>query len=75
MGPISDQAINLQPELACSPCLSLGFEYGCKNGGCMELIKTNEVLAAVQDQLNQKQENKKTRKQENKKTRKPVTNN
>lgn len=50
-GPLSDKAVVLIPKVPCHPCLSLGFEYGCKGGGCMETISVEEVLAAAEQFL------------------------
>lgn len=36
----------LRANLACSPCLKLGFEYGCKERPCMESIPLNQVQRA-----------------------------
>lgn len=47
-GPLSETAINLVPKMDCAPCLSLGFEYKCNNGGCMRTITVAEVMAAAE---------------------------
>jgi heptosyltransferase-3 len=36
----------LRANLACSPCLKLGFEYGCSARPCMEAIPLNQVQRA-----------------------------
>ncbi|MDF9406796.1 glycosyltransferase family 9 protein [Pelotomaculum isophthalicicum JI] len=46
-GPVSDKAVVIKPKIECSPCISLGFEYGCEDGGCMETITVEEVLLAA----------------------------
>ncbi len=43
-GPVSDDAVVVRSSLACSPCISLGSEYRCDRGGCMETIAVEEVL-------------------------------
>lgn len=43
-GPSSNNAIIIKPTKECAPCISLGFEYGCKHGGCMQTIRREEVL-------------------------------
>lgn len=37
----------LQSPRTCAPCLHLGFEYGCTQGGCMADITVEAVLAAA----------------------------
>jgi len=37
----------LQSPRSCAPCLHLGFEYGCDQGGCMADITVETVLAAA----------------------------
>lgn len=37
----------LQSPRTCAPCLHLGFEYGCAQGGCMADITVEAVLAAA----------------------------
>lgn len=46
-GPWGDNNIVLKAKSACSPCLYLGFEYGCKDYSCMSTIEVEEVLNAV----------------------------
>jgi heptosyltransferase-3 len=43
-GPLSPKAIVLTPKSECAPCLSLGFDYECSSGGCMDTIAVEEVL-------------------------------
>ncbi len=49
-GPLSPKAVVLTPRSECAPCLSLGFDYGCRSGGCMETIAVEDVLRQA-DQL------------------------
>jgi len=46
-GPLGEKVISLVPTSTCAPCLSLGFEYGCATGGCMNTITVEVVKAAV----------------------------
>ena len=46
-GPLAENAVILAPQIPCAPCLSLGFEYNCKSGGCMQNISEEEVLSAA----------------------------
>ena len=39
---------NLKSSFWCSPCLSLGFEYACSHGGCMERIKVENVCKIIE---------------------------
>lgn len=41
----------LAAALPCSPCLSLGFEFGCSLRPCMESIRTEAVIAAARGLL------------------------
>lgn len=41
----------LRPQLSCSPCLHLGFEYGCADNACMRGISVESVLQAVEELL------------------------
>jgi ADP-heptose:LPS heptosyltransferase len=41
----------LRANLACSPCLVLGFEYGCKERPCMEAIPLHQVQRACANAL------------------------
>lgn len=41
----------IQSALWCSPCLELGFEYGCKTYPCMPGITVDEVYEAVVEAL------------------------
>lgn len=42
-GAVGKDVINFRSNYECSPCLSLGFEYACKAGGCMTRIKAEDV--------------------------------
>lgn len=51
-GPVwTGKAVNLQSGFDCSPCLNLGFEYKCKDGGCMDDIKPDEVFGKAIEML------------------------
>jgi lipopolysaccharide heptosyltransferase II len=47
-GPWSNKAMAIKSNLSCSPCLYLGFEYGCKSNKCMRQIQVDEVLMQVE---------------------------
>lgn len=48
-GPLGGpgKALSLAADLPCSPCLSLGFEFGCPARPCMESIRLEAVQAAA----------------------------
>lgn len=48
-GPVATKgrAVALTSARACAPCLHLGFEYACAQGGCMADITVEAVLGAV----------------------------
>ncbi|SNR60746.1 glycosyltransferase family 9 protein [Desulfurobacterium atlanticum] len=46
-GPLNENSVAIQSPLKCSPCLNLGFEYGCNKNKCMESISVDTVLDAV----------------------------
>jgi heptosyltransferase I len=46
-GPLSKNAVIIKSALKCSPCLNLGFEYGCKTNNCMKAINVNEIVNEV----------------------------
>ena len=49
-GPVgSSNVINIESDFDCAPCLNLGFEYKCKNGGCMDAIKVETVAQKVHE--------------------------
>lgn len=45
------RGVALRSRRPCAPCLHLGFEYGCAEGGCMGDIAVAEVLAACDSLL------------------------
>lgn len=52
-GPLNADAIPLHANIACSPCLSLGFESGCNDPKCMQAISVDDVYSHVERLLNQ----------------------
>ncbi len=46
-GPLNENSIIIQSPLECSPCLNLGFEYGCNENKCMKEITLKAVIDAV----------------------------
>ena len=46
-GPYGDNVVIIKSPVKCSPCLDLGFEYGCKTRECMEKITVEEVVKAT----------------------------
>ncbi len=42
-GPIGSGHLVIKSSLDCSPCLNLGFEYGCNTRDCMDSIKPEDV--------------------------------
>ncbi len=46
-GPWGKNHISIKSDLPCSPCLYLGFEYGCKTNRCMREIKPEQVLYQI----------------------------
>ena len=50
-GPLNKNSIAIQSPLECSPCLNLGFEYGCDENRCMKAISVNTVIEAVKNFL------------------------
>lgn len=68
-GPWGKEHIVIKSDMSCSPCLNLGFEYGCPalpdgTSRCMNDIPAEAVLSACERQI------KKERKRGNGKTRK-----
>jgi len=45
-GPLNENSVALESGMACSPCLSLGFEEVCDRAECMERITVDQVAAA-----------------------------
>lgn len=59
-GPIgSSKVCNIESAFPCAPCLDLGFEYKCRDGGCMDAIRVETVAQKVYEFL--KDETKKIR--------------
>ena len=55
-GPVgSSNAHNIESNFACAPCLNLGSEYKCRNGGCMDAIKVEAVLRKAHEVLKYKE--------------------
>lgn len=54
-GPVgSSNAYTMESDFDCAPCLNLGFEYKCKDGGCMDAIKVEAVADKACEILNHK---------------------
>lgn len=54
-GPSSPNAVCISSSLPCSPCLYLGFEYGCTENRCMRSILPVPVIAALAELLRKNQ--------------------
>lgn len=51
-GPVgSSRFYNIESPMECAPCLHLGFEYGCKNGACMDKIRPEIVVKKALEML------------------------
>ncbi len=50
-GPLSNNAVIIKSDMECSPCLDLGFEYGCNDCRCMKLISVDTVFKEVKNSL------------------------
>lgn len=50
-GAYSTNAVVIQSDKFCSPCLYLGHDYGCNNPTCMMHITADEVYMAVREAL------------------------
>lgn len=51
-GPLSPTATIIKPEnMACSPCLNLGFEYKCDQNYCLQSISPKVVINALEKLL------------------------
>lgn len=49
-GPVSSSnTYNIESDFDCAPCLNLGFEYKCRNGGCMDGISIEKVIQKIND--------------------------
>jgi ADP-heptose:LPS heptosyltransferase len=46
-GPVGEGHIVLQSRLSCSPCLNLGWDYGCPTHPCLAEISVEAVYAAA----------------------------
>lgn len=46
-GAYSDNAIAIQSDIYCSPCLYLGHEYGCNKPNCMDRIRVDDVYVVL----------------------------
>jgi len=46
-GPLNKNSIAIQSSISCSPCLNLGFEYGCSENKCMQVISVDEVIKGI----------------------------
>jgi len=47
-GPLNKESAVIKSELNCSPCLYLGFEYGCRTNRCMQQITPQKVLEVIE---------------------------
>lgn len=45
-GSLNKNSVAIQSPIVCSPCLHLGFDYGCPLDKCMQEISTENVLTA-----------------------------
>jgi heptosyltransferase I len=50
-GPLSSKAVPVKSDLSCSPCLNLGFEYGCNKNRCMASISVQDVMDKIKTKL------------------------
>ena len=50
-GPLTQRGVVICSPLECSPCLFLGFEYGCQDNKCMRTIELSLVVEAAQKLL------------------------
>jgi len=50
-GPLGKDNVAIKSDLRCSPCLCLGFEYGCKTNRCMQQITPQVVLGEIEKSL------------------------
>ena len=48
-GPFDNNGLSLQSPLKCSPCLNLGFDYGCPRNDCMKAISVESVLSLTEE--------------------------
>jgi lipopolysaccharide heptosyltransferase II len=50
-GPVGEGHVVLQSSLPCSPCLNLGWDYGCKTHPCIAEISVDAVYRAAVNAL------------------------
>jgi len=50
-GPVGEGHVVIQSPMPCSPCLELGFDYGCSTHPCMRMIPVERVLDAIRQLL------------------------
>lgn len=48
-GPVTELVTVVQSKLPCSPCLYLGFDFGCPVNNCMRSIEPSRVLNAFKE--------------------------
>lgn len=53
-GAYNKNAVVVQSDIYCSPCLYLGHDFGCKTPVCMDRIKVEDVFQKVLEAFNQK---------------------
>ena len=46
-GPLNKNAVSINSDLECAPCLNLGFEYGCNENKCMQKILPDFVIKKI----------------------------
>ena len=46
-GPLGKNSYVIKSQIHCSPCLNLGFEYGCDKYPCMKLITPDDVIKFI----------------------------
>jgi len=51
-GAYNRNSVLIQSDKVCSPCLSLGHEYGCKDWPCMVHISVDDVFIHIRKALN-----------------------
>jgi ADP-heptose:LPS heptosyltransferase len=47
-GPLGENAVGIQSPRSCSPCLHLGFDYGCQRNWCMLELTPTRVIEEVE---------------------------
>ncbi len=53
-GAYSKNAIAIQSDIFCSPCLYLGHEFGCREPNCMERIRVDDVYLFLRQSILEK---------------------